>query len=151
MKRMLKVMTVLLVASVMFAQSAPPEQHNPAEHAQHHLKMMTTLLSLTAAQQQQASAIFTNAANSQTGIHQNMKAAHEALDQAIKNNDQAGIEQAAATIGQLTTQMVVNHGKAQAAFYQILTPDQKSKLNEFESEEHGPMGHMGGHMGPGMH
>lgn len=150
MKAMLKIMGVLLMATALMAQSAPPEQHDPAEHAQHHLKMMTTLLSLTPQQQQQASAIFTNTANSQTGIHQNMKAAHEALDQAIKNNDQAGIEQAAATIGQLTTQMVVNHGKAQAAFYQILTPDQKAKLNEFESEEHGP-GHMGMHMEHGMH
>lgn len=148
---MLKIMAVVVMATALFAQSAPPEEHNPAEHAQHHLKMMTTLLSLTPAQQQQASAIFTNAANSQTGVHQNMKAAHEALDQAIKNNDQAGIEQAANTIGQLTSQMVVNHGKAQAAFYQILTPDQKAKLNEFESEEHGAMGHMAGHMGPGMH
>jgi Spy/CpxP family protein refolding chaperone len=71
------------------------------------------------------------------------------LSSAIKTNDTAAIDQAAATIGNLTAQMISNHAKAQAAFFQILTPDQQAKMTQFESRhEHfgGPEG-----MGRGAH
>ena len=63
-----------------------------------------------------------------------------------KNNDNAGISQAATAIGDLTAQMITAHAKADAAFYQILTADQKSKFNQLEP--HGPV--FGMAFGPGV-
>jgi Spy/CpxP family protein refolding chaperone len=36
--------------------------------------------------------------------------------------------------------MTSAHAKAQAAFYQILTPDQQNKLNQLQDEGHEHMG-----------
>ena len=81
-----------------------------------------------------------------------MRTAHDSLKAAIQKNDAAGIEQAANTIGSLTTQMTVAHAKAQAALLPDAPhPDQQTKMNELESKHHG-MGMRGrgfGHGGPG--
>ena len=76
---------------------------------------MTTMLSLTPAQQQQATTIFTNEADNRKALHDQMKSAHDALKTAIQKNDTAGIDQSAATIGNLTSQMISSHAKAEAA------------------------------------
>jgi Spy/CpxP family protein refolding chaperone len=145
MKALLTVLLATLITLPMLGQS-PSSPPNPTERAQHHVKMMTTLLNLTAAQQQQATTIFLNASRSEDSVHQNMKSAHESLHTAIKNNDSAGMEQAATMIGQYEGQLTLIHAKSEAAFYQTLTPEQQTKLAEFESE-HGE--HMGPHGGPG--
>jgi Spy/CpxP family protein refolding chaperone len=142
-------LTLGLAASIVLAQVPEPgEPFDPATRVQHHVQHLTKTLSLTSEQQQQATTIFTNAANGESSIHDSMKAAHQSLETAIKNNDQNGITQAATTIGNLTTQLVAAQAKAHAAFYQILTPDQQSKLNQFAAE--GPRhGHGFGFGGPG--
>jgi Spy/CpxP family protein refolding chaperone len=150
MKKTVASIAIILAFAVSFAvaQMGPPHG-DPAAHMQHHLAMLTKHLDLSAAQQQQATTIFTNAAASQTTIHNSLKTAHDGLSSAIKTNDTAAIDQAAATIGNLTAQMISNHAKAQAAFFQILTPDQQAKMTQFESRhEHfgGPEG-----MGRGAH
>ena len=122
----------------------PPD---PAKMAQHHLDFLTRQLSLTPQQQQQASTIFGQVANNAKANHDQLRAAHDSLKTAIQKNDTAGIEQAANTIGNLTTQMMVAHAKAQAAFYQTLTPEQQTKMNDLESRHHGMGRH--GHGGPG--
>ena len=132
----------LAASSVLLAQKSggPPD---PATHIQRHVQRLTTLLSLTPAQQQQATTIFTNTVNGEASLHNDMKTAHENLQTAIQNNDQNGIAAAATTIGNLTSQMIAAHAKAQAAFYQILTPDQQTKFSQLESE--GPeFRHFGG-------
>ena len=139
-KKLLTITAVALAfaAPLLFSQG-PGHPPDPATRVQHHIQFMTKALNLTPAQQQQATTIFTNEANGESTLHDSLKAAHESLHTAIKNNDAAGIDQASATIGNLTAQMTSAHAKAMAAFYQILTPDQQSKLNDFESH------------GPGMH
>jgi Spy/CpxP family protein refolding chaperone len=137
---------VALAATLLLAQTPPTKPHDPAMYVQHRVNFLTTVLSLTAAQQQQATTIFTNAANATSSLHSSMKTAHDSLKTAIKSNDTAGIDQAAATIGNLTAQLVSGQAKAHAAFYQILTPDQQNKLSQLESE--GGPGHMFG-MGAG--
>jgi Spy/CpxP family protein refolding chaperone len=150
---LLKVTAVLALASV-FAMAQHGNPPDPGKMAQRHLDFLTKQLSLTPQQQQQASTIFSEAANNAKATHDQMSTAHDSLKAAIQKNDSAGIEQAANTIGNLTTQMITAHAKAQAAFYQTLTPEQQTKMNELESEHHGMgmrgrgWGH-GGHDGPG--
>jgi Spy/CpxP family protein refolding chaperone len=150
---LLKVTAVLALASV-FAMAQHGNPPDPGKMAQRHLDFLTKQLSLTPQQQQQASTIFSEAATNAKATHDQMRTAHDGLKTAIQKNDSAGIQQAANTIGNLTTQMITAHAKAQAAFYQTLTPDQQAKMNELES--HRGMGMRGhgwgrgfGHGGPG--
>jgi Spy/CpxP family protein refolding chaperone len=146
---LLKVTAFLaLTGIVVMAQHGNPP--DPAKMAQHRIDFLTKQLSLTPQQQQQATTIFGEIANNAKATHDQMRTAHDSLKTAIQKNDTAGIEQAANTIGSLNTQMIVAHAKAQAAFYQILTPDQQAKMNDLES--HHGMGmhrHGFGHGGPG--
>ncbi len=112
----------------------PPD---PATIAQHRVTFLTTLLSLNSAQQQQATTIFTGAATTALSLHSQMKSARQSLSTAEQNNDTASITQLSSTIGGLVTQMTSTKANAKAAFYQILTPDQKSKLTQLESQRHG--------------
>jgi Spy/CpxP family protein refolding chaperone len=136
-------LTILLVfasaISLVIAQTQPPRP-DPAMRAQHRVKMLTTLLTLTVVQQQQATSIFTEAGNAETALHDQLRTAHQNLRAAIKSNNASTIDQIASTIGNLTGQMTSIQAKSQMAFYQILTPDQQQKLAEFESERHGPHG-----------
>jgi Spy/CpxP family protein refolding chaperone len=107
---------------------------------QHRIAFLTTLLTLTTAQQQQATTIFAAAATAAAPLHTSMKAARQALQTAVTGNDAATIDTNAATIGSLTSQLTSVEAKASAAFYQILTPEQQTKLTQFESQGHGGFG-----------
>jgi Spy/CpxP family protein refolding chaperone len=98
-----------------------------------YMNSLTALLSLTTAQQQQASAIFTNAAGTRASVHSSLKAARKALSDAVKNNDTGAISQASTALGALTSQHISNGALANAAFFQLLTPDQQTKLSQFQS------------------
>jgi len=137
-------LTLLLLSgalgtALMFAQT-PGKTHSPANFVQHRVNFLTTLLNLTTAQQQQATSIFTSAASSDATVHSSMKTARQSLNAAVKVNDTATIEQSSTTIGNLTAQLTLNKGKADAAFYQMLTPEQQTKLTQFESQTHGRFG-----------
>jgi Spy/CpxP family protein refolding chaperone len=150
MRTTLLKVTAFLVLASMFAMAQHGNPPDPAKMAQRHLDFLTKQLSLTTQQQQQAATIFSEVGNTAKATHEQMKTAHDGLKAAIQKNDTAAIEQAANTIGTLTTQMTVAHAKAQAAFYQTLTPEQQTKMNELES--HHGMGMrrgMHGHGGPG--
>ena len=141
---MKRAMTAALIAlavasTLLIAQTPPP---SPATMVAHRVDFMTTVLNLTSAQQQQATTIFTNAAAAESGVHESLKTARQSLKTAVTNNDSAGIDQEAATIGSLTAQLTSLQAKANAAFYQILTADQQSKLAKLESQ-HGPGGRPG--------
>jgi Spy/CpxP family protein refolding chaperone len=113
----------------------PPD---PAQMVQRQVNFLTEKLGLSTAQQQQATTIFTNAVGSQQSSRDQMRAAHESLQSAISRNDSAGIEQAANSIANLMAQSIAAHAKADAAFYQTLTPDQQSKYSQMETHEPGP-------------
>jgi Spy/CpxP family protein refolding chaperone len=117
---------------------------------QRRIQFLTTLLSLSTDQQNQATTIFTNAANAQSAQRTSMQTARQALNDAVKANNGAGIDQAAATIGNLTTQATSIQAKADAAFYQILSADQQAKLTQFQGQWRGGPGPRGGRgMGQG--
>jgi Spy/CpxP family protein refolding chaperone len=150
-KMKVKYLSVVILAAAM-ATSAPaqtqPKPPSPSEVAKHKVKTLTTLLSLTSAQQQQATTIYTNAAQSEQTIMQGEKEMHDNLHAAIKNNDSATIDQVAATMAQSMAQLTSIKAKADAAFYQTLTPDQQTKLNDLESQRMSPLDGPGGLGGP---
>lgn len=117
----------------------PPD---PATSAQRRVAFLTTQLTLTTDQQQQATSIFTSAATSEAALRTSLQAAHQSINDAVKANDTAAIDQAATTIGNLTAQSTSIDAKANAAFYRILTADQQAKFAVFPGPGRGP--------GPGM-
>lgn len=130
-----KLAVILLLASLSaFAQKRQPP--DPAQIVQHHVDFLTKHLNLSTSQQQQATIIYTNAMSGQQGWHDQMRTAHQALQAAVTKGDNAGIEQAAGNIGNLTAQMMAAHAKADAQFFQTLNGDQQSKFTEMQS--HGP-------------
>jgi len=127
-------LTLTLASALVLAQSqnSSPNPPSAAERSQHRVEMLTAKLSLTAEQQQQATTIFTNSGTTTQPLVENMLRTQQSLASAVKNNDTAGIEQASATVGKLTTQITAAEGKADAAFYQILTPEQRAKMDQPE-------------------
>jgi Spy/CpxP family protein refolding chaperone len=137
-KTSVQLLTSFVVFAGLVAQAQRPRHiPDPAQMIQHRVDFLTSQLGLSPTQQEQATTIFTNEMTSAKSQRDQMKAAHEGLATAIKNNDSAGIEQAAQTIGSLTSQRVSSHAKAEAAFYQILSPDQQNKYGQIH--QHRPV------------
>jgi len=149
-RTMKKLLVHLLVIStcattLLFAQRSgnPP---SAADLVQRRVEFLTNRLGLSSAQQQQATTIFTNSATSEATVRDSLRTAHQSLNDAVKSNDSAAIDRASASIGTLTAQLTSIGAKADAAFYQILTPDQQTKF----SQSPGPgSGGFGRGAGPG--
>jgi protein CpxP len=148
MNKLAMFVIVLALGSSTFAQGPTPP--SPADLAQRQVKYLTTVLSLTKPQQQQAKQLYLVSATSEQTIHNNMRQAHEALRAAVKNNDSASIDEAANTIGQMTAQLESTHAKTDAALYQLLTPEQQTKLSDLRSQRGGPPPLGGPDQGPAM-
>jgi Spy/CpxP family protein refolding chaperone len=141
--------TAVLAALISLPLSAQTPTPPSAEQiAQHQVKTLTTLLSLTSNQQEQANEIYRNAAKAEQSWIEAEKKAREALRVAARNNDASTIDRVSAALGQSTARSTSIRAKADAAFYQILTSEQQSKLSELEGEHLGPFGMPGGPPGP---
>jgi Spy/CpxP family protein refolding chaperone len=136
----------LAVLAAQTTTPTPPTSPDPSLMVQHRVDFLTQKLGLSTTQQQQATTIFTNVMTSQKSLHDQMHTAHQTLQTAISNNDAASIDQAANSIGNLTGQSVSLHAKAQAAFLQILNPQQQSTYNQM-MQQHEGLG-FGRHGGP---
>ena len=93
-----------------------------------------TLLTLSTAQATQATTIFTAALNAITPLETQITTAETALSTAIKANTTAAITTQAAAIGTAKGQIVGIEANADAAFYLLLTADQKTKLTNFGTD-----------------
>ncbi len=135
-------LTSALATSPLFAQG-PGNGRGPGRMVDRRVNMLTTFLSLTPNQQTQATTIFTSAGASAAAVRVTLQSARQSLANAEKTNDTAAIDQAAATIGNLTAQLTAAESKANAAFYQTLTPDQQTKLNQIQNMRRGQFGGTG--------
>lgn len=133
MKVSLALLAVLGAASMVQAQN-PHTPPSPAQMAQHEVQRYTTLLSLTPPQVEEATTLFTTEATARLNDRQTERSAHQALQTAIKGDDKAAIQTAAATLGQLSGESIAAHALAQAQFYALLNGDQKTKFSELEKE-----------------
>ena len=136
----------LLAAAMAFAQTqhTPPD---PATMAQMRVNMLASQLNLTDAQKTSALAIFTNAFTSAQTIQTSLQTNRTSLADAVKKNDSAAIDQLSAAAGTLSGQLTAINSKADAAFYMLLTADQKTL---YDAMPHGGPGGPGpGPGGPG--
>jgi Spy/CpxP family protein refolding chaperone len=98
------------------------------------VSFLTTLLTLSTGQATQATTIFTTARNAITPIETQITTAKTALSTAIQNNNAAAITTQATVIGTLEGQIVAIEARADAAFYALLTADQKTKLTNLGTD-----------------
>ncbi|HTM51694.1 MAG TPA: Spy/CpxP family protein refolding chaperone [Bryobacteraceae bacterium] len=141
---MKKAILGLLLSSTFVAASLHAQRSgNPpsaADMAQRKVSMLTRQLTLTEAQQQQAATIFNSAVQAQSAAREGLRTARQTISDAVKTNNIAAIDQASATIGNLTAQITSSEAKADAAFYQLLTPDQQSRFRQFPGAGPGGFG-----------
>jgi Spy/CpxP family protein refolding chaperone len=107
---------------------------DPATLAARQVSFLTHLLTLTTGQQTQATTIFTASITANQALDTQETAAQTALLAAIKANATATITTQATTLGNLEAQEIANTAKADAAFYALLTTDQKTKLDSFRDD-----------------
>ena len=142
-KSIMRIVSVgALTAVAMLAQGPRPEGgfHNgggtgtstppdPATVVARQVSFLTTLLTLSTGQATQATTIFTTALTTVTALQTQIDTAETALATAIKANATATITTQATAIGNLQGQIIAANAKADAAFYLLLTADQKTKLD----------------------
>ena len=133
--RTISIAALALAGLAVYAQQHQPP--DPEQMIQRRITFLTEQLGLSSQQQQQATTIFTNAMTGEGSSRGQMKAAHQSLKAAITKNDSAGIDHAANSIANLMAQSISAHAKAEAAFYQTLTPDQQSTYAKM-LEQHSP-------------
>ena len=93
------------------------------------VQRLTSFLTLTTAQAAQATTIFTNAQNAVSPLETALGGYRTSLQAAVKSNSTAVIDNLAAQIGTAHGQITAIQNKADAAFYAILTTEQKAKLD----------------------
>jgi len=126
--------------TVPLALAQQPNRPAPPGLVQEHVGQLTSMLNLTGAQQQQATSIYSAAANTSVPIEHNLETAEQNLHTAVQRNDSAAMRQYATAIGNATTQLALSDAQADAAFYRILTPAQQGKLNQLDSQNEGSFG-----------
>lgn len=118
----------------------PPD---PQTMIERRVESLSTLLSLTSEQKAKATAIFTSAFSAGENLRTSLQSVHQSLLDAVKKNDTAAIDQLSSTAGTLTGQLMAIERKADAAFYALLTPEQKAKFDAMPRPGFGPARRMG--------
>jgi len=129
-----------LAAGMAFAQTPAPQTSQPApgkaavrpRAAMRH--RMFQSLNLTPDQKQQAKAIFQQTRQSIQPIAQQAKQNRQLLADAVKANDSAQIQKLASKQGSLQSQMLTLRSESMAKFYSLLTPDQRTKLDQMHQK-----------------
>lgn len=116
------------------SNSGPTQTTDPATLAARQVSFLTQLLTLTTGQQTQATAYFTAAITANQALATQETTARTALLTAIKANNTTNITAQATALGNIEAQEISNTAKADAAFYALLTADQKTKLDSLNND-----------------
>jgi protein CpxP len=128
-------LAIALLAGTAIAQGP---HHHGDDMFGHMLGMMTDVLDLTDAQQAQIKQIYENAKPTMKPLWQQEHQSHQAMMGLITSGtfDQAKAQAIANQEAQIHAQLVVQHAQLAAQAYQVLTPEQKTKFNEFLAKRH---------------
>jgi len=123
-----------VMAGMAFAQqAAPTPQPAPARPVRAAIRRrVMQALNLTDAQKQQAKTIFQQARQNAQPIAAQLQQNRDALAAAVKANQTAQIQALATAQGSLRGQVLTIRAGALAQFYQILTPDQRTKADQVQ-------------------
>jgi protein CpxP len=150
-KRLFAISTAAVLAvGLMFAQApAPHRGPGGGPGGERGLQFLSTALDLTDAQQAQAKTIFDAAQTQSQPLQDQLKANHDAITAAIKaNKSDQELQQLGNTQGGLLGQLAGIHAVSMSHFYQLLTPDQKTKFDTMQQKMRGFMGAQGAGMRP---
>jgi len=145
--RMTAIVAVLAIAVLTGSAVAQGPPHH-GDFFEPMMGVMTDLLDLTEAQQAQIKQIHENAKPTLKPLWQQEHQSHRAMMDLITsgNFDQAKAQAIANQEAQIHAQLEVQHAQLMAQAYQVLTPEQKTKLNEFLAKRQQHMEeHMQGH------
>ncbi len=116
-----------------FAQTAAPQA--AGGRRAHRMQRLAQELNLTADQKAQARDIFRSGAQQARPLAQQMRQAKKQLQaDAVNNAPQATLEQDAASIGPLASQLAAMRAATFGKFYSLLTPEQKAKWSELRAQ-----------------
>ncbi len=122
-----------LAAGLAIAQTAATPQAG-AVGARGVRARMIKELNLNATQKQQAKTIFQAAKQAAQPLAQQLKQDRAALTAAIEAGDSAKIQQLSTEMGGLRGNVLAARSQAMAKFYALLTPDQKTKAEQFRQK-----------------
>jgi Spy/CpxP family protein refolding chaperone len=130
MKKFASVFLSLFAAGILSAQTAPAAHHRAGGGM---IQRLSAQLNLTADQQAQARAIFQQSREQMKAIAPQLKAERQAMQTAVKADNEGQIDAIVHQNAAFDAQNRAIHAKAMAKFYQILTPDQKTKFDQREN------------------
>lgn len=132
--RIFSALALVLLASLVAAQSVRrAHMHGDGMFGGHMLHFFTEYLDLTTAQQAQIKQLIDNAKPALQPLRQQEHQSHQSMIQLITsgNFDQAKAQSIATEESQVHAQLEVQHALIASQAYQVLTPEQKTKLNAF--------------------
>jgi Spy/CpxP family protein refolding chaperone len=118
-----------------WSANANNNSSNVSTRVQDRVNLLSTALSLNNSQKQQATTIFSDAANANKAVLANLNSKRKDLRTAERNNAPTNqIKQISNQIGNDAGQLVANMATAQEKFDRTLTPQQQTKLAQLQSE-----------------
>lgn len=124
-------------------QEAPPQEDANTASVRAHLDRFARELALTPEQETQARAIYEQAGAETTPLQAKLRARWEALGDAVRDNQSAEIETLSDEVGTIEHEFLLRQSEADAAFYALLTEEQKREFDElrngFGHDLHGPL------------
>ena len=131
-----RILPAILVASVaLTGLIGLAQQETGADHGHmrgHGMHKMGRMLDLTDQQKQQLGAERKTEQERVKSYQDQVDAAHKQIQADIMNGkfDEAKVRSTLAETAQARTELALSHARMQAAFYNVLTPEQRTKLNE---------------------
>jgi protein CpxP len=128
-------LAVTLAAGAALAQGPAKAHVRGAGYEQHLLNYYTDVLDLTDAQQAQMKSIMTKEKPTIQPLMDQLRQAHQQMRQFEQSGtfDEAKVRAVAAQQAQTMTDLIVEKARAKSEMMQVLTADQKAKLQKIES------------------
>jgi Spy/CpxP family protein refolding chaperone len=126
---------LLLASSFALAQEGPPPAHG-ALMGGHELRFLSRYLSLTEAQKAQVKQLLDGERSAASPLMQQAHQSHLQMTQLVQsgNFDETKAQTIAVSLSQTDSQLMVEHAKVEAQIFQLLTPEQKTKLTQLTTE-----------------
>ena len=146
-KILIGALVLILLVAVGVSQTVKRVHMHGDMLSDHAVGFLTDYLDLTAAQQAQVKDIVAKEKPTLDSLSQQMKQGRDALRQLETSGtfDEAKVRAAASQQSQTMTDLIVEKARIHSALFQILTPDQKTKMTQLmDKHGHGGMRHHGG-------